>query len=52
MRPETTGRWNAAWDFLSDVGPTRQMGIGVVTQQQPPQPAAPSTSAGAVTIKK
>lgn len=53
MRPEPVGRWNAGWDFLSDVGPTRQMGQGIVLQQPTPAaPPAPATSAGAVTVKK
>lgn len=50
MRPPVTGRWDAEWDFLADHGPTRP--IGTTVAAQPRLPAPPSTSAGAVLIRK
>lgn len=50
MRPEPTGRWDAAWDFLSDNGPMRPIGTNIATRPSPP--TATPTTAGAVTVKK
>jgi len=49
MRPEPIGHRDAAWDFLSDNGPTRPIGTGAVAQ---PSPIAAPNVAGAVTVKK
>jgi hypothetical protein len=50
MRRPVTGRWDAEWDFLADHGPTRPIGTTVAAQPLPP--AAPATSASAVTSRK
>ena len=52
MRPVVTGRWNEEWDFLADRGSTRPIGTSVASQPSAPVPAVPTTSAGAVLIRK